>query len=74
MFTGTHCFTPSLGCCRLCVVHTTTGQRDPTSTLYVPCVSCLQLIAVLDVDSEVLAAFDHIDKEELEALLAKWFE
>ena len=32
-----------------------------------------QLIAVLDIDSDVLAEFDDVDKRELEALLARYF-
>ena len=32
-----------------------------------------QLIAVLDIDSEELAAFDEVDREALEAICARWF-
>jgi len=31
-----------------------------------------KLIAVLDIDTAELAAFDSVDKEQLEALLARW--
>lgn len=45
------------------------SARTAQSRVY----SCVQLIAVLDIDSELLAAFDEVDKEALEALMAKWF-
>lgn len=32
-----------------------------------------RLLAVLDIDSEVLAAFDDVDRVHLEALVAKYF-
>jgi putative methionine-R-sulfoxide reductase with GAF domain len=33
----------------------------------------MQLIAVLDIDSEEYAAFDAVDREELEAIVGRWF-
>ena len=50
---------------------------DTKSEIVVPVFSGVgdarKLIAVLDVDSDVLAAFDAVDKEKLEALCAAFF-
>ena len=46
---------------------------SPIPLRLIPPYPSAQLIAVLDIDSEELAAFDDVDQEALEAICARWF-